>query len=386
MDQKILIVDDDPNILASYQRSLRSHFHVVIAEGGAKGLLAIKEHGPFTVVIADYKMPQLDGMQFLAVVRKFAPDTIRIMLTGHADLQTVLAAINRGGFFRFLLKPCTSEDLRDAIKAGIEQHRLIMAERELVEKTLKGTIHILMETLSMVCPAAFSHSSRVAHLARLLAGPLGIQEIWEMECAALLSQIGCVTLTSETLHKKYYGEPMTLQEEQMFAHHPQVGKNLLSNIPRLEKVAEAIAYQEKRFDGRGPPSEGLRGKNVPLMARILKAVLDYDLLVAGGASETQALEQMRGRLSWYDPDVFVVLENEILTTQAAEQQAKWIIRAVPSKDLGLGMSLVNDVTTQDGMLLFPKNYEITFACKLRLQNYAQLGVLAEPIKIRERLA
>jgi response regulator RpfG family c-di-GMP phosphodiesterase len=385
MDEKVLIVDDDLNILASYQRSLRGHFQVTIAEGGTKGLQVLRDEGPFTVVVADYKMPQLDGMQFLSVVRKFAPDTIRIMLTGHADLQTVLAAINRGGFFRFLLKPCTSEDMREAIKAGIEQHRLLIAERDLLEKTLRGTINALMETLSMVCPVAFSHSSRVSHLSKRLAISLKVETAWEMECAALLSQIGCVTLTADTLHKKYYGEPMTLQEELMFARHPLIARHLLSNIPRLERVAEAVAYQEKRFDGTGSPPDERQGTDIPLMSRILKLVLDYDLLVARGTSEKRALEEMRGRIGWYDPEVLVELEKEIESTEAMERHVKWVIRELSSRDIGLGMRLVDDVMTKDGMLLFPRNWEVTYTCKLRLENYAQLGVLAEPLKVRERM-
>ncbi|MDD2706750.1 MAG: response regulator [Verrucomicrobiae bacterium] len=385
MDEKVLIVDDDANLLAGYERNLRNRFRLFTAEGPARGLWAVKELGPFMVVVADYKMPLLDGMQFLNAVRADSPDTVRIMLTGYADLSTVLDAINKGGFFRFLLKPCPMDDLKDAIQAGIEQHRLLMAERDLVEKTLKGTIKILTDTLSMVNPAAFSHSIRVSGLANRLAVEVGIEKPWEVECAAMLSQIGCVTLAGEIMHKKYYQEKLTPDEERMFSRHPQAGRHLLANIPRLERVAEAIAYQEKHFDGSGLPSDDRRGKDIPVAARLLKVVLDFDLLTAGRMAEERAIEEMRGRTGFYDPEMLAALEAELRNRRLQDDLVKWVIREVRVRDLGLGMRLVDDVKSVDGMLLVPRGFEVTYACKARLMNFAELNDVVEPVKVREKL-
>ncbi|MFH1417727.1 MAG: response regulator, partial [Planctomycetota bacterium] len=136
MSKKILCVDDDPNILNAYRRGLRRLFEIETAEGGAEGLEAIASQGPFAVVVSDMRMPGMDGIQFLTAVKKRAPESVRIMLTGNADQQTAMDAVNEGSIFRFLTKPCPPEHLAKALTAGIEQYRLITAEKELLGKTL----------------------------------------------------------------------------------------------------------------------------------------------------------------------------------------------------------------------------------------------------------
>src|ERR1022692_2024409 len=106
MSEKILFVDDDPNLLASCERSLRRHFQIETAEGGEAGLAKLASRGPYAVVVADRQMPRMDGIEFLGAVRKRAPDTVRIMLTGNADLEGAIRVVNEGNIFRFLTKPC----------------------------------------------------------------------------------------------------------------------------------------------------------------------------------------------------------------------------------------------------------------------------------------
>ena len=139
MSDKVLFVDDDANILNAYTRQLRKQFRIETAQGGEQGLAAVTDQGPYAVIISDLRMPGMDGIQFLSRVREIAPDSVRMMLTGHADLEVTTEAVNEGNIFRFLTKPCNSEVLAKAIAAGIEQYRLVIAERELLEKTLKLT-------------------------------------------------------------------------------------------------------------------------------------------------------------------------------------------------------------------------------------------------------
>jgi len=134
MSEKILFVDDDSNLLASYQRQLRSHYAVDTSSNGQQGLEAISRQGPYAIVVSDYRMPGMDGVQFLSRVRELAPDSVRMLLTGYADLQTAIEAVNRGNIFRLLTKPCPSDTLTCALAAGAEQYRLMIAERERVEK------------------------------------------------------------------------------------------------------------------------------------------------------------------------------------------------------------------------------------------------------------
>ena len=121
MAARILFVDDDENILAAYKRRLRKEFEVHIAISGDEGLLALRENGPYAVVISDMRMPGMDGFAFLSEVHKCSPASACIMLSGHADLQASLKAINEGHIFRFLTKPCKINILCSAITAGVEQ-------------------------------------------------------------------------------------------------------------------------------------------------------------------------------------------------------------------------------------------------------------------------
>ena len=169
MIEKILFVDDDSSVLATCKRNLRKHFHVETALGGQQGLEAIDNHGPFAVIISDLRMPGIDGIEFLASAREQSPDSVFMMFTGYADVQTAFEAVNEGTVFRFLIKPCPLETLVKALKAGIAQYRLVTAERELLEKTVKGSIEVLTEVLGMVNPVAFSRATRIKHYVRDIA-------------------------------------------------------------------------------------------------------------------------------------------------------------------------------------------------------------------------
>ena len=130
MDERILFVDDDPNILEAYQRKLQHVLHVRTAQGPHLGLREIQEKGPFAVVVADMNMPLMNGVEFLKKVREIAPDTVRMMLTSNSDIKTAMDAVNEGAVFRFLTKPCPSTLMGDSLAAAIKQHRLITAEKE----------------------------------------------------------------------------------------------------------------------------------------------------------------------------------------------------------------------------------------------------------------
>ena len=160
MTEKILCVDDEPNVLQACRRQLRKRFHIETADGGEQALQAIAGQDPYAVIVSDMRMPGMDGIQFLARAKELTPNSVRIMLTGNSDQQTAIEAVNEGNIFRFLTKPCPAESLAKAIAAGVEQYRLVTAEKELLEKTLRGSIKVLTEVLSLVNPTAFGRAAR----------------------------------------------------------------------------------------------------------------------------------------------------------------------------------------------------------------------------------
>ena len=153
--QTVLFVDDEPAILDTYQRLLHRDFEIEIAVGGPLALRMLELRGPYAVIVSDSRMPDMSGIELLGRVRTIAPDTVRMMLTGYADVETAIDAVNEGSVFRFLTKPA-KETLTKAVAAGLAQYRLIVAEKELLERTLSGTIKVLTEVLSLVNPAALA--------------------------------------------------------------------------------------------------------------------------------------------------------------------------------------------------------------------------------------
>ncbi len=376
MAERILCVDDDANILAAYQRQLRKDFRIDTASGGEEGLETIAKRGPYAVIVSDLRMPKMDGIQFLSRVREAAPDGVRVMLTGHADLKVAIEAVNEGHIFRFLTKPCPPETLSKALAAGVEQYRLVTAEKELLEKTLHGSIKVLTDILALVNPTAFGRASRVRRLVSQLAKTIKSEQTWQLEVAAMLSQTGCVTLPEETLGKIYQGARLSALEEKMFREHSQIGHDLIAKIPRMEEVAEMIAFQEKRFDGSGPPAEEKKGLDIILGARMLKLALDFDVLVSSGLSEKEALGKiiLRGE-SWYDPAIVCAL-NKIIDVDEEYEAV-----AVTVDELAPDMIFADDVKGASGITLITKGQEVTLSLLVRLKNYLAVARIQEPIKV-----
>lgn len=305
---RILFVDDDQQVLAAYARTFRKGYAVDTALGPVEGLAAIAERGPFAVVISDLRMPGIDGIEFFSQLKNRCPDTIRIMLTGYADIGAAISAVNKGHVFRFLAKPCPEQEMHDALAAGVRQYRLVTAEKEFIRGTLKGVIKVLTDLLAMANATAHQRCSRVKRLVLDLGRALGMNEPWKLELAVMLSQLGFLILPEALLQKYIQGDELDTEERELFALHPRLGSELLTNIPRMEEVATIIAWQEKGYDGSGPPDQELTGKEIPLGARILKVALDFDALQQRGLSRRKALQAMRARNEWYDPAIFSLME------------------------------------------------------------------------------
>jgi len=375
MSEKVLFVDDDPNVLQAFQRQFRKQFHVEAASGGAEGLETIASRGPFAVVVSDMRMPGMDGIQFLSAVRQRASESVRIMLTGNADQQTAVEAVNEGQIFRFLTKPCPPDALAKTLAAGVRQYQLVTAEKQLLGKTLRGSVKVLTDVLSLINPTAFGRASRVRRLVQRLCKQLNVDQPWECEIAAMLSQIGCVTVPPDTLDKMYHGRPLTPKESTMVESHPSIGRDLVANIPRLEPVAQIIAYQQKGFDGSGLPSDSPVGKELPLGARILKVALDYDALTWSGLGDVDAIVELRKRAGRYDPRVLAAVEA------VAEFDESFEMREVRMNALTTQMRLTEDITTINGTLLVSKGQEVTTSMRQRLMNFARDGQVREPINV-----
>ena len=195
MSRRILLVDDEERVTSGLRRNLRRRFEIETSNDPEDALeLVAAQDDPFSVVVSDYQMPGINGIDFLARVRTIAPDTVRIMLTGQADLDASMRAVNEGEVFRFLTKPCPSDTLAAALGAAIRQFELERSERELLEQTLKGTVNTLVELVGLLDPGTYEESVRIRDLIQVMATRMDLPDQWRFELAGVLSQLGTLTL------------------------------------------------------------------------------------------------------------------------------------------------------------------------------------------------
>jgi response regulator RpfG family c-di-GMP phosphodiesterase len=381
MNPEILFVDDDSDVLAGFQRSLRKAFKLDTAVGGAPALAMMRGRSPYAVVVADMRMPGMNGVEFLMELERTAPDTIRIMLTGNADQKTARDAVNQGHIFRFLTKPCPPEELVPVLQAGLRQYRLVTAERDVLERTLNGSARMLSDILAIHDAHAFGKSQRLREYMRAFADYLQLKQTWDLELAAMLSQIGCVTIPQAVLARSRAGVPLAGTEADMLARVPQIGCDLLSHIPRLESVAAVVLYQNKNFDGTGFPLDKMAGEDIPIGARILRVLVDLLGHESAKATKAKALENMSCFPGRYDPRVLAAVAAVFDICLDRATPAESPSRPVGIKELRIGWTLAAEARTRDGMLIVPAGTQISPMLIEKLRNFAELGDLEEPMLV-----
>jgi response regulator RpfG family c-di-GMP phosphodiesterase len=372
---KILYVDDSINILISFKKILELHYEVVICENPVEALKIVVEQGPFAAVVADLHMPQMSGLQLLDEVRKLAPDTVRIMAAGSRDFADVIDAINNDQVFRLIPKPFSSAVLTQVLNACVDHYYLRFAEKQLLELTLHRSIRLLVDALSVANPAAFSRASRLRRLAASISRRLGLADPWHIEIAAMLAWIGSIALPESLLEKADRGSPLTEDERRAIARIPQLGHDLVANVPRLEMVALAILYQDKGYDGSGRPEDEVAGEQLPIAARILKAARDFDNLVERQFAKEAALAELIKRSSIYDPHVLGALGRVV--GEALDQP----VRAATLDQLESRMVLAEDVLSGEGPPVLRKGQELSSLLLARLREFASLTPIREPIRV-----
>jgi response regulator RpfG family c-di-GMP phosphodiesterase len=364
---RVLCVDDEEHVREGLRDLLRRSFQVRTAESGVDGLELLRaEPDAYAVVVSDMRMPVMSGGAFLNEARRVAPNAVRLVLTGQTELGSAVAAVNDGQVFRFLTKPCARDDLLRACAAAVHQHRLIASEKVLLEETLRGSIKALTDVLALTNPAAFGRASRIKDSAAALARAVGVENAWEVEVAAMLSQIGAVTLPPETAEKLYEGRELGPAEHEMVARMPLVAQRLLANIPRLERVRTIIARHERLF---------VQATDAPVGARILKIAVDFDALTAKGTDPRLAVETMTGRVGWYDEELLARFAKRF----GADATAR-TVREVMVADLVEGMRFAADVRSNGGSLLVPRGYKVSHELLERLANVGA-RLVEEPLLV-----
>ena len=378
---RIMFVDDEALVLSSFRRTVGSRFDCVFAQGAAEALSELCQDPGIAVIVTDMRMPGMDGITFIQQARQVAPQSSYIMLTGNADLETAIGAVNRGEVFRFLNKPCPPETLQNALNAALRQYELIQSEQTLLQKTLTGSVRLLTEMLSLGHPHRAEVCGRVRRCVRALVQCMDLPDPWAHEVAALLSQIGRFTLP-EHLQEAEPAQLTDPQDQQLLRSHPQRAAQMLANIPRLERsgrmVAQQLTAQEPGDEPRRANANPDGDTAVAWGACVLRVALKFAEVYPEAGDEMSARQYTAGMLKKDCPKT-----TEALLSMAATEceNAGANLRVLNVSQLQPGMLTAAPVSLCNGRPLLGRGRELNELLIAQLQTHAERGVLAEPLDL-----
>jgi response regulator RpfG family c-di-GMP phosphodiesterase len=402
----LLFVDDEPNVLKSLKRLFRAtHYNVYLAESGQAGLSLLQQQ-PIDLIISDMRMPHMDGAEFLAQAAQCWPESVRILLTGYADIESTIAAVNKGKIYSYCSKPWEDNELKILVNNALEQKQLREQRQQLFEivnqqnqqlkelnasleekvekrteqlklsllridqahdalkKQYAESVKVFAKTIEMRPGIKSGHAIYMAENAREVGLRMGLDaaQLKDLVYAGLLLQIGKMSLPDNLLTLAHMS--MSSQQKKRFLNHAQEGRNLLKGIEPLQNAAMIIESQYEYYDGSGDPA-GLRGTEIPLGARILSLIRDYITYLDGSITGTaMTTEQVKNRLlskkhSHYDPDVVdaflaVLKESEQSSDERPVVEISWT-------QLHAGMEVAEVISNQvlylKDQILSEKNVE-----------------------------
>jgi response regulator RpfG family c-di-GMP phosphodiesterase len=396
---RVLLVDDEPNVLSALRRSLRGRgFEILSACNGDEALSVLRTQ-PVDAIVSDMRMPGMSGAELLRASRLIAPDAVRVLLTGYADLGSTVQAVNEGEIFRYLAKPWDDAFLLQVLRDGLarkalerERDALVVlteqqntqlrrlnadlesrvAERtkeleatvaqlrrasERLKADFASTVRLLSSLIETRAGLTSGCPSLVARHVRTLGPTMGVtgEALHDLTFAALLQDIGKLSLSDALVRRPL--EALAPQERLRVLRHPLAGESSLMALPSLHGASVVLRHVNEDFDGGGVPGDQ-RGTAIPLAARILRVAADFEHYQAG-ALEVDALtrEQAFRRLrhfrgTRYDPivvDTFLKGMDHPVVPPARRV-------LMSSENLRPGMQLAQDLVSQSGSLLLAQGH------------------------------
>jgi ActR/RegA family two-component response regulator len=368
--RRVLCVDDEAAVLVGLQRNLGLHFDVHTAESAQQAREILEASPPFATVVSDMRMPVVDGVTFLKEVGERWPETSRILLTGQADIPSAVSAVNEGGVFRFLTKPCPSDILVRAVSEGVRQHDLIEAERVLLDQTLRGTIDVMTEALSLLVPRSAQPLFRMRRLAQRLCRDLQIAQAWNVDIACVLSYVATLTLPPELLLQLALGNYGEIEARSASSRANVLAQRLAARIPRLEPVRDLLRKSGSINRGQLVPHD-------EVAVWILRVCMNYGKCLTADLTPEAAYVSILGRSEAWPNAVQSLVTRYLHVLRTGTKRSVTFYELVP------GMTLVEPVYTDGQILLVPADTEVTEPLIEQLRNFVTSGRLEEPMWIRE---
>lgn len=413
---RLLLVDDEPNILNSLRRLLRAEGYAIRTADGGMQALELLAQEPADVIISDMRMPMMSGAEFLKQAREHWPDSVRILLTGFADMASTVSAVNEGGIHAYLNKPWDDAHLLHVVRGAVERKRLVDERNallaltarqneeltflndgledavrartaelkqssnflELSNKKLKesylATLGVFSNLVELRHPHLNGHGKRVADLSRKIAKRLGMreQEINDITVAGLLHDIGKIGWADDMIDKPF--NAFTIEERQLAMKHPAIAEKLLSELENMRGAARIVRHHHELFNGQGYP-DALSGLGIPIGARILSMVDDYDELQLGTLTQrrrspVEAANMVKdGSGNRYDPSV-VKIFLKIMGMAEAEEEVG-LEQRIDSSELQPGKRLARDVVGEEESILLTKGHLLDDRLILQLRTYEE---------------
>ena len=307
----VLLVDDEESVTKSIERHLHNRFSFVTSTNGNDAIDKLKTVGNVAVIVSDYRMPGMDGIEFLKATRKLTPESVRIVLTGSESQDVAARAINEGKAYAFITKPIKIDNFELLLNDAIAQYRENATEREIVQNTLSASVKLLLDILHTMDPYSFGQCMKSKNLIQKFANQIEPPHSWACPLAAMLSRVGVMQLPQELRSKIADNASLTNAEKKIAITYPQLGADLIATIPRLEYVAEIVRYHRKNFDGSGFPVGTHAGENIPWGARLLRIINDLELEVVRGRSYRAGVAKLKKCYGYYDPEILRLVEKNI---------------------------------------------------------------------------
>ena len=360
ISDRILLVDDDQSLLNTLERNLGFTFPISIAESAADALKMIQEDAEgFAVVLADMRMPGMDGIELIQEARRSSPETVYMMLTGNQDLATATRAVNDGQVFRFLVKPCEVIEIKTAIQNASDHYRLVMSEKELLHKTFVGSVGLLTEIIDSM-QTTVADSDQISAMVNLLATELALSANWQRQLASKLCLVGLAMMPDSKAEILRRAPTHSIEHRDVFQELSDIAAKMIERIPRLSGVADILRLLTEG-DGFVP-----NGEDSPqVSATLVRIAFYWEILSKNGVPPSTAVAEIQRVLPSLPAKLTQALPTQVLSTENDT------VVEIPASELVEGMVLVEDVVGETGALMVSKGRRLTRPVVAKLQQYSQ---------------
>lgn len=426
----ILILDDEVNVLKSLERLLEEEsYDIITVLDGNKALEMVKTHTP-SLIISDYRMPGMNGVEFLSQACQVYPDSIRVMLTGFADIDAVIGAINKGEIYRYITKPWKEDEFKALIRDCLKQYELIRENKyllnltikqneelkdlntnlekkvedrtkelqesnlklktlyEALEKSFVETVKIVLKTLEIKNEKLGIHAKRVAAMAVSMAQRMGLEpkQIRDIEIAGLFHDIGKVNMPSFMLFKT--GSLLGNEQKAILRQHPVMGSIALSGVERLREVSYIVLCHHEHVNGGGYPYRK-KGDEIPLGAKIIAVADTFENLTSEAIigekalTNEEAFKHIQSKANiCFDPEAVRSLGSVMKGLKPAVKSNVKV--KVSIEELEEGMVLASHIHTRSGILIMAENDVVSKNIIERIKQYAGIEPFQDDIVVYEK--